>query len=225
MNTQEHVYSVDYINRRQVFYNAVFFAFALAMAVSAAGVYLGLRYGLAFFALHPGSVMLLFALELILIFTSRMWSRTRPLNYLLFSIFALCTGLTLVPLLASFMIEFGTGIVLKALMATVSTFLATALIGWTARRSFAGLGSFLFVSLIGLIITGLIGLFIPWNNTVEMVVSGAAVVIFSGFVMYDIQRIREFPDDMYIDAALMLYLDIFNLFINMLRLLGALRRN
>ncbi|KKU80506.1 MAG: hypothetical protein UY05_C0005G0006 [Candidatus Peregrinibacteria bacterium GW2011_GWA2_47_7] len=224
-SVSQQVYSLDYINQRQGFYNKVLFFFGLALAVSAGGVYVGFRYGLPIFVAQPNLIWVVYILELVLIFTSRMWSRKRPLNYFLFALFTFATGLTLVPLLASFVIEFGTGFLTKALMATTTTFLATALIGWTARRSFAGLGSFLLVSLIGLIIVSLIGVFIPWNNSIEMFVSGFGVVIFSAFTMYDIQRIKEYPEEYYIDAALNLYLDIFNLFIYILRFFGALNRN
>jgi FtsH-binding integral membrane protein len=56
-----------------------------------------------------------------------------------------------------------------------------------------------------------------------MIFSGFGVLVFSGFAMYDFQRIKSFPEDRYIDAALHLYLDIFNLFIFVLRLILSQR--
>ena len=78
------------------------------------------------------------------------------------------------------------------------------------------------MGIIGMIIIGVIGIFVPWGNTFEIVFSGAGVLIFSGFIMYDFQKIKEYPQDRYIEAALSLYLDIFNLFIYVLRLIMAL---
>ena len=56
-----------------------------------------------------------------------------------------------------------------------------------------------------------------------MIYSGIGVLIFTGFAMYDFQKIKQFPEDRYIDAAMHLYLDIFNLFIFILRLLMSMR--
>ena len=70
----------------------------------------------------------------------------------------------------------------------------------------------------------LIGVFMPWGNTTEIVVSSFGVLLFGGFVMYDIQKIKQYPDSQYIEAALSLYLDIFNLFLYILRLMMAINR-
>jgi FtsH-binding integral membrane protein len=53
----------------------------------------------------------------------------------------------------------------------------------------------------------------------EMIYSGIGVLLFAGYAMYDFQMIKKYPEDRYIDAAMHLYLDIFNLFIFILRLL------
>jgi len=80
------------------------------------------------------------------------------------------------------------------------------------------------MSLIGMIITGIIGIFIPWGNSIELVYSWFGVVLFAGFTMYDIQKLKKYPENMYIQAALQLYLDIFNLFLYILRAISAGRR-
>ncbi len=54
---------------------------------------------------------------------------------------------------------------------------------------------------------------------------GIGVVVFSLFVAFDMQRIKDYPDDAYIDAALNLYLDIFNLFVYVLRFILSLSNN
>ena len=57
-----------------------------------------------------------------------------------------------------------------------------------------------------------------------MIFSGFGVAVFSGYIMYDIQQLKNYPENQYIEAALQLYLDIFNLFIYILRLMSALNR-
>jgi hypothetical protein len=96
---------------------------------------------------------------------------------------------------------------------------AAGAIGWTTKRSLEGMRGFLSITLIGMLIVGIIGIFIPWGSTFEMVYSGIGVLLFSGYAMYDFQKIKQYPEDRYIDAAIQLYLDIFNLFIFVLRLI------
>ncbi|MDP4008556.1 MAG: Bax inhibitor-1 family protein [Candidatus Peregrinibacteria bacterium] len=208
------------------FINKVYFFFGLAILISAGGVYFGTDYVMGMIIGAPWMLFVVFGLELALIFTSRMWSTRRPLNYILFALFALMSGITVVPLIASFALEFGGyEVIIKALVATTFMFTASAIIGRTTGRNLQGLSGILMMGIIGMIIIGVLNIFFPWGNGFEMIYSGFGVLLFSAFVMYDIQKLKHYPEDRYIDAALALYLDIFNLFISILRLMGALRRN
>lgn len=199
----------------------VFFYFGLAILASAAGTFVGLTYFAEFFLANPMLMWALFALELGLVFTARWWSERRPINYVLFMAFAFITGVTIVPLLALFLVEFGPAIIVKALLATTLMFAGTAVFGWTTKKNLSGLGGFLWIGLIGMIVVSLIGIFVPWSNTFEMIFAGFGVILFSAYTMYDIQKIKSFPGMSPMEAALGLYLDIFNLFIFILRLMGA----
>lgn len=205
------------------FFGKVMTFFALAVGVSVVGTYLTYTNFLYLFAQMPALMWIVFGAELILIFTSSMWSTKVPINRFLFALFALLSGITLAPLIALVVASPGGVVILtKALLATSLMFTATAIVGWTSKIDFSGLRGFLFMGLIGLIIVGVIGIFIPWSNSIELLFSGFGVLLFSGFVMYDIQNIKKYPEDRYIDAALQLYLDIFNLFIYILRFIMAL---
>ncbi len=196
--------------------------FALAMAVSVGGIVFAQAYLMGLFLATPGIMFLLFAVELGIIFTSRMWSTKKPLNRILFALFAFITGITIAPLLTIVAgVPGGSALIAKALFATVLMFSATALFGWTTKIDFSGIRGFLFMALIGMIIVSVIGFFIPWGNTFELVFSGIGIVLFSAFTVHDFQKLKRFPEDRYIDAALMLYLDIFNLFIFILRFVLA----
>ncbi|MFC1656161.1 Bax inhibitor-1 family protein [Patescibacteria group bacterium] len=205
------------------FFGRVMFCFALAILVSTVGVWFGFTYLLEVFIANQSLIWVVFIAELALIFTSRKWSTIRPLNYILFSLFALLTGITITPLLLMATVIGGIGIVIKALLATFLMFTAAGVIGYTTKKSLEGMRGFLFVSLIGMIIVGVIGIFIPWGSTFEMIYAGIGVLLFTGYTMYDFQRIKRFPQDRYIEAAMHLYLDIFNLFIFILRLILSQR--
>lgn len=208
------------------FMSKVLTCFGLAVAVSALGAYLGLNYLASYFALSPVFTYGLIIVELILILTSSLWSKKEPVNYILFAAFAFITGLTLVPILAYLTLSAGgVDLLIKALTATALMFGACAIFGATTHYNLQGLRGFLIMSLLGMIVVSLIGLFLPWGNTFEMIFSGFGVVVFSGFVMYDMQKLKHYPEDMYIHAAMQLYLDIFNLFLYILRLITAFSRN
>ncbi len=210
---------------RSAFFNKVFAIFGLSILSTGLGVYVGFNYLLLTFIHNPAYMFGIFIVELILIFSSRAWSKTVPLNYFLFSLFTFISGLTIVPLLASFAIEFqGYDIIYRSLFATTATFLAMGIIGYTSKKSFEGLGGFLFLSLIGMLIVGIVGIFIPWGNTGEMIFSGFGVIVFAGYALFDFSRLKHYPEDEYIMAAIQIYLDIFNLFISILRLTGAISR-
>ncbi len=204
------------------FFGKVMAFFALAIAASVGGIFVAQQFLMQFFVQVPGIMFLFFAIELAIIFTSRMWSKKKPLNRLLFALFAFITGVTIAPLLSVVAgIPGGSALIAKALIATVFMFGATALIGWTTKIDLSGIRGFLMMALIGMIVVSVIGFFVPWGNTFEMVFSGIGVILFSVFTMYDFQKIKQFPQDQYIDAALMLYLDIFNLFVYILRFMLA----
>lgn len=211
--------------RKSTFLSKVMFFFGLAVLVSAAGTFTGFQYLGPLFIENPWMMWVFFALELVLVLTARLWSTIRPLNYVLFVAFTFITGVTIVPLLASIILEFGgPGIIIKALLATTLTFTAVAVVGAISQRSFSGLRGLLMFTLIGMIVVSLIGVFVPWSNTFEMIFSGIGVLLFAGYTLYDVQRLKTYPEDRYVDAALQLYLDIFNLFLYILRLIAGISR-
>lgn len=222
MHEDNQYTSISKTGIQPTFFGKVMTFFAMAVGVSVAGTYFTYTYFMHLFIQTPALMWILFGAELILIFTSSMWSTKTPINRFLFALFALISGATLAPLIA-FVISSPGGVVLltKALLTTALMFTATAIVGWTAKVDFSGLRGFLFMGLIGMIIMGVVGIFIPWSNTTELVFSGFGILLFSGFIMYDMQNIKKYPEDRYIDAALHLYLDIFNLFIYVLRFLMA----
>lgn len=212
-------------NFAPTFMSKVFFFFGLAVGVSALGAYIGLNYFAEYFIATPILTYGLIIVELILIVTSGFWSKKTPLNYILFSAFALCTGLTLVPILAYLALTAGgVTLLIKALFATALMFSASAIFGHTTQYNLQGMGGFLIMGLLGMIIVSVIGIFMPWSNTFEMIFSGIGVILFSAYTMYDIQKLKHYPENAYIDAAIRLYLDIFNLFLFILRLIMSFDR-
>jgi FtsH-binding integral membrane protein len=97
--------------------------------------------------------------------------------------------------------------------------------GYFTKRSLESFGQFLIVGLIAIVIASIVNIFIG-SNTMTMVISALAILIFLGLTAYDTQRIREMLiyDDYgnaEIGGALTLYLDFINIFLNLLQLFGT----
>ena len=81
------------------------------------------------------------------------------------------------------------------------------------------MGQWLFVGVIGLMLASIINVFVG-STTGMLVISTLAIVIFSAFMLYDIRRVIDGGETNYITATLAIYLDILNVFQNLLALLG-----
>jgi FtsH-binding integral membrane protein len=129
-----------------------------------------------------------------------------------------------------FLIYTGASIV-SAFMITATMFGALAVFGTFTKRSLAGVGQFMFMGLIGLIIASVVNLF--WmDSALYFVISVVGVIVFTGLTAWDAQRLKQMavalPDGRVgsyaVVGALSLYLDFINLFFFILRLFGG-RRN
>jgi uncharacterized protein len=114
---------------------------------------------------------------------------------------------------------------------TAATFGALSLFGYTTRRDLSGLGTFLFMGLIGIIIASLVNLFLR-STGLDWLISVVGVGVFAGLTAYDTQRIKAMYDSTddetstgrkSVIAALSLYLNFINLFMMLLRLAGGRR--
>ena len=113
------------------------------------------------------------------------------------------------------------GIVGQAGILTLSTFGVLTLYAWISRRDFSAWGSFLVVGLWVLIGTSVLNMFFR-NQTAGLWIAGVGVLLFSGLLVFDTWRLRNVygPDD-YVPAAVNIYLDLLNMFMFVLQLLGG----
>jgi uncharacterized protein len=129
-----------------------------------------------------------------------------------------------------FMIYTGDSIV-RVFFITAGTFAAMSIYGYTARADLSRFGSFLFMGLIGIIIAGLVNMFMQ-SSMLQFMISVIGVIVFTGLTAYDTQRIKvAYVQYAYADGvemagkrsvfdALSLYLNFINLFMLLLQLLG-----
>ncbi|GAB4090494.1 Bax inhibitor 1 family protein [Hydrogenophaga soli] len=113
----------------------------------------------------------------------------------------------------------GTDLVMTAFAGTAGVFVVMAALASTIKRSLEGMGQWLMVGAIALMIGSLVNVFVG-SGTGMLVISVLATGIFSLFMLYDLKRIIDGGETNYISATLALYLDLFNVFQSLLAILG-----
>jgi FtsH-binding integral membrane protein len=168
-------------------------------------------------AKHPIITMLLAMVPLWMAMKTRD-SAPRALGFVF--LFNLVMGVAIAPIIYVYSRN-EPGIVAQAGILTLSTFGILTLYAWVSRRDFSAWGSFLVVGLWVLIGTSLLNMFFR-NQTAGLWLAGVSVLLFSGLLVFDTWRLRNVygPDD-YVPAAVQIYLDLLNMFLAILQLLGG----
>ncbi|HTK49134.1 MAG TPA: Bax inhibitor-1/YccA family protein [Gemmatimonadaceae bacterium] len=174
-------------------------------------------------AQHPFITMLAMFAPLVMAMQAR---RSFPKNLILTLIFTFIEGIWLAPFLL-FAERASPGIVGQAGLLTLSTFGVLTLYAVLSKRDFSAWGSFFIVGLWVLIATALLNMFVG-SAIGSLWIAGGTVLVFSGLLVFDTWRIvrsgQYGPDD-YVPAAVNIYLDLLNLFIAIITLLGGRRRD
>ncbi|HXZ99142.1 MAG TPA: Bax inhibitor-1/YccA family protein [Candidatus Binatia bacterium] len=191
----------------------------LAFAAAVGGVVIGFQ-GLDMSV--GGGYLLWFIAEIALVVATQALADRPVIGITLFVAFGVVTGLIISPLLYWLAQTGAQGIVYEALAATAATTGGVTIYARTTSRDFSRMGNWLFGALIGIVVAMVIGLFLH-STAFQIFISAAACVLFSLFLLYDVQRVtmtRMGTQGNAIRMALRVYLDIFNLFINLLSILA-----
>lgn len=144
----------------------------------------------------------------------------------LFMGYAALSGLTF----SVFFLVYELGSMASVFVLTAGMFAAMAFYGMTTKKDLSSWGTFLFMGLIGVVLAGIVNIFMQ-NSMLQFVISCVAVVVFTGLAAYDVRKLRELHaqadgtavSSLSITGAFILYLDFINLFIALLRLFGRRR--
>lgn len=148
-----------------------------------------------------------------------------PMAALMFAAYSIINGM----LLSVIFVAYTTSSIATTFFVTAGTFAAMAVIGTVTKTDLTKMGSILMMALIGIIIATVVNLFLH-NETMDIVISGIGVLVFTGLTAYDAQKIRLMAEQaeevndttqkIAILGALSLYLDFINLFLYLLRFMG-----
>ncbi len=184
-------------------------------------------FGYAMFASPLKWLFILAPLAMVMVISFGI-DRLRPATaQMLFWVFSALMGISLSSI---FLVYTHTSIV-RVFFITAATFGALSLYGYTTKRDMSGMGSFLFMGLIGIIIASLVNIFLA-SSMLQFVVSVVGVLVFAGLTAWDTQRLKndyiygyasqggDIAERAAITGALSLYLNFINLFTLLLQLLG-----
>ena len=145
-----------------------------------------------------------------------------PANIALLLLFTFVAGVFISPVLYLYG-RSQPGLITQAAVLTIGAFGVLTLYAFISRRDFSAWGSFFFMGVWVLIGTSLLNLYFK-NPAMDLWLAGVTVLIFGGLLIFDTWRIRNvYGPDEYVGAAINIYLDLLNLFLGILRVLGGRR--
>ena len=214
------VYGVD---QHRVLRNT-YWLLALSMLPTVLGAWIGVQTGV-FAHLGPvASLLVFFGGAFGLMFGIRHFRDSAVGVFMLLG-FTFFMGLMLSRLL-SFILGFSNGpsLIMLAFGGTGIIFASMATIATVSKRDFSGLGKWLFMGVIVILLAAFANVFLQLP-ALMLTVSVLAIVIFSAYMLFDVQRVVNGGETNYISAALAIYLDLYNVFTNLLALLGIFGGN
>ena len=113
----------------------------------------------------------------------------------------------------------GTQLVMFAFGGTAAVFGTMATLATSIKRDLSGLGKFMFVGVVILLLASVANIFLQLP-ALMLTISVVAIVIFSAFMLIDLQRVVNGGETSYVSATLAIYLDVYNVFANLLAILG-----
>ena len=113
----------------------------------------------------------------------------------------------------------GSELIMTAFGGTAGVFFVMASLSSVIKRDLSGMGKFLFIGALILMVVGIVNIFMQ-STALMMTLSVLAIVVFSGFMLFDIKRVIDGGETNYISATLAIYLDIYNVFQSLLAILG-----
>jgi modulator of FtsH protease len=194
---------------------------AISLVPTILGAWIGvqLNFGLAL-AMHPAIGFLAFMAVAVAFIFGIERTKNSGMGVALLLGFTFVMGLMLSQILGLVLgMANGWNLIALAFGGTALVFAAMAAVGTTTKRDLSGLGKFLFIGLVMLIVASFANIFLHLA-AMTIVLSLIAIGIFSAFMMYDVNRIVTGGETNYITATLALYLDVYNVFVNLLALLG-----
>lgn len=206
-----------YVATRQGALGKVFFGLALSLVTAFLGVYAGQYVPL-------GLIRVLAFVELGMIIVAMLMQRRRRIGMPFVFAFTFISGITLYPTMAYYAGLLGPTELLKGIGISAIAFTVAAIVASRTSFDFSFLGGFLLIGLIAILGMGILSFFIGFGTGTHMVISIVGIMVFVGYVLFDVNRLAHngITDDLVPFVVLSLYLDLINLILFVLQLMGLM---
>ena len=193
---------------------------ALSLVPTVLGAWIGVTTGLNFFGARPFIGFLVFMGIAFGFFFAIEKFKNSPIGIGLLLGFTFFMGLMLSRLIGAVLgFSNGAQLIMIAFGGTALVFFGMATLATTIKRDISGMGKWLMVGAIMLIIAAVANIWLQMP-ALMLTISALAIVIFSAFMLYDIKRVIDGGETNYVTATLAIYLDVYNVFQSLLSLLG-----
>lgn len=193
---------------------------AISMLPTILGAWLGVQLKFSFFTGSPLIGFMLFLAIAFGFFYAIERTKNSGIGIAILLGFTFFMGLMLSRLVGQ-VLGFANGalLIMTAFGGTAAIFAMMASIATVSKRDFSGLGKWLFAGVLVLLVAAALNIFLQ-IPALHLAVSVLAIVIFSAYILFDVQQIINGGETNYITATLAIYLDLYNIFTNLLALLG-----
>lgn len=218
----QHTYSAPaeaLVVRNRVLRNT-YWLLALSMVPTVFGAWLGVQLKFTLFAGSPFIGFMVFLAIAFGFFYAIERTKNSGLGVAILLGFTFFMGLMLSRLIGHILgFSNGASLIMTAFGGTAAIFATMASIATVSKRDFSGMGKWLFAGVLVILVAALANVFLQLP-ALYLAVSVLAIGIFSAFILYDVQQVINGGETNYITATLAIYLDVYNIFSNLLALLG-----
>ncbi len=192
---------------------------ALSLVPTVLGAWVGVTTGI-FSAMGTGMSLIVFLVGAFGLMFAVEKTKNSSMGVVMLLAFTFFMGLMLSRLLGAILgLSNGASLIMTAFGGTAAVFLSMATLASVIKRDLSGMGKFLFVGAILLLITGIVNVFVQ-SGALMLTLSVIAIGLFSAFMLYDLKRIIDGGETNYVTATLAIYLDVYNVFQSLLAILG-----
>jgi modulator of FtsH protease len=197
-----------------------YFLLALSMVPTVLGAWVGVSTGFSFFAGSPFMGLIAFLAIAFGFFFAIERYKNSGLGVALLLGFTFFMGLMLSRLVGH-VLGFGNGaqLIMMAFGGTATIFAVMATVASVSKRDFSGMGRWLFIGFMVIFVAAIANIWLQMP-ALMLTISALAIVIFSAFILVDLQRVVNGGETNYVSATLAVYLSVYNVFSNLLALLG-----